>query len=83
LKEVTPSHPVERGVIEPLPEENTMETETRMATPKQLAYLQRLSTDSGMTVAKPLMELTVTEASQLIEELVERVSNGPGGRQNC
>ena len=51
-----------------------MEAEARMATPKQLAYIERLRTDVGTTIDKPLGELTVSEASELIEELLQKTS---------
>jgi len=51
-----------------------MEAEARMATPKQLAYIERLRTDIGTTIDKPLGELTVGEASELIEELLQKVN---------
>ena len=55
-----------------------MEAEARMATPKQLAYIERLRTDIGTTIDKPLGELTVSEASELIEELLQKM-NGTSG----
>lgn len=51
----------------------------QLATPKQMAYIERLSAESKMTVAKPLEELTVQEASELIDELLQK---GNGGIKN-
>jgi hypothetical protein len=51
----------------------------RLATPKQLAYIERLSTDCKATIAKPLGELTMQEASKIIDDLLERVNNGKIG----
>lgn len=48
----------------------------RSATPKQLAYIERLSADCRATVAKPLGDLTVEEASEIIDDLLERVKGG-------
>jgi hypothetical protein len=45
-----------------------MEAETRMATPRQLAYIERLGTGTGATRAKPIGELTMTEAWELIAD---------------
>ncbi len=47
-----------------------------LATPKQLAYIERLAADCKATVAKPLGELTMDEASEIIEELLERLNGG-------
>jgi hypothetical protein len=60
-------------------EVNKMEAEARMATPKQLAYIERLRTDIGITIDKPIGELTVSEASELIEELLQK-TNGTRAR---
>ncbi len=46
-----------------------MEAENRMATPRQLAYIERLGTDIGATIGKPMAELTMMEASELIADL--------------
>ena len=48
----------------------------RLATPKQLAYVERLSTDCKATIAKPLQELTMQEASEIIDDLLEKVNGG-------
>jgi uncharacterized protein YjgD (DUF1641 family) len=54
------------------------------ATPRQVAYIERLSAESKTTVAKPLEELTVQEASEIIDELLEKVNGGnkTGARRN-
>ena len=59
-----------------------MEAEERYATPRQMAYIERLSTDSGTTIDKPVAELTVAEASELIQELVDKVNNGQNGQNS-
>jgi len=65
-----------------------METETRMATPKQLAYIQRLRETAGAAMGKPIGELTTKEASELIQTLMQKsgwarnvgvVTNGRNG----
>ena len=55
-----------------------MEAETRMATPRQLAYIERLGSSTGAIVGKPMAELTMMEASELIAELVQKAN----GAQN-
>lgn len=47
-----------------------------LATPKQLAYIERLAADCKATIAKPLGDLTVEEASEIIDDLLERVNGG-------
>jgi hypothetical protein len=56
-----------------------MEAETRMATPRQLAYIERLGTDTGATIGKPMTELTMMEASELIAELLQKTNGGQNG----
>jgi len=48
----------------------------KLATPKQLAYIERLAADCKATIAKPLGEITVDEASEIIDELLEKVNGG-------
>jgi hypothetical protein len=43
----------------------------KLATPKQLASVERLAAECHMSVAKPIEELTMHEASEIIDELVE------------
>ena len=50
----------------------------KLATPKQLAYIERLAADCDTTVDKPLEELTVQDASQIIDDLLGKVN----GRKN-
>ena len=50
----------------------------RLATPKQLAYIEKLAADCKATIAKPLGEITTREASEIIEELLEQANNGKG-----
>lgn len=54
----------------------------RLATPKQLAYIERLSTDCKGTIAKPLEELTMQEASEIIDDLLEKVNGGRSGNDS-
>ena len=56
-----------------------MEAETRMATPRQLAYIERLGTDTGATIEKPVAELTMMEASELIADLLQKANLGQNG----
>jgi len=53
----------------------------RLATPKQLAYIERLSTDRKASIAKPLGELTMQEASEIIDDLLEKVNGGKSGNE--
>jgi hypothetical protein len=71
----------ERGAEEPLPEVNKMAE--RPATPKQLVYIERLAADYHMNVDKPLEELTMKEASKIIDELLKKANDqaGPGGQK--
>ena len=69
----------ERGVIEPLPRGNKMEAETKMATDRQLAYIERLGADTGATIEKPAGELTMMEASELIANLLQKANVGQNG----
>ena len=58
---------------EPLPEKSKM---AKLASPKQLAYIERLAAECHMSVAKPLEELTMQKASEIIDELVEKANGG-------
>jgi len=54
-----------------------MEAESRMATPRQVALIHRLSAETGTTVAGSVHDLSVGEASGVIEELLQKAgSNG-------
>ena len=53
-----------------------MANEQRLATPKQLAYLEKLAAECKATIAKPLGELTTQDASEIIEELLQKVNGG-------
>jgi hypothetical protein len=44
---MTPLPQTEREVFEPLLRKNKMEAETKMATPRQLACIERLGSDTG------------------------------------
>lgn len=41
----------------------------RMATPRQVAYIERLRSGNGLKIEKPLSELTMSEASELIQQI--------------
>ena len=41
----------------------------RKATPRQVAYIERLSSGNGLNIEKPLNELTMSEASELIQQI--------------
>jgi hypothetical protein len=60
-----------------------MEAETRMATPRQLAYIERLGADTGATIGKPLTELNTMEASELIAELLQKANVGQNGKDTA
>ena len=49
----------------------------RLATPKQVAMLQRLAKDSNTKIERPFESLRIDQASALIDELIEKVSRGP------
>ena len=49
-----------------------MEAESRMATPRQVALIHRLSAETGTTVAGSVHDLSVGEASGVIEELLQK-----------
>ena len=59
-----------------------METETKMATPRQLAFIERLNADTGVTSQKPMEGLTVVEASELIAELLQKANPGQSGKES-
>jgi len=44
----------------------------RKATPRQVAYIERLSLGNGLKTEKPLSELTMTEASELIQQIAAK-----------
>jgi len=52
----------------------------KLATPKQLAYIERLAADCETTVDKPLEELTVQDASEIIDDLLGK-ANGEKNRE--
>jgi hypothetical protein len=52
----------------------------RLATPKQVAMLQRLAKDSNTKIERPFESLRIDQASALIDELIEKVSRGPDQR---
>ena len=58
-----------------------MEAETRMATARQLAYIERLGADTGATIGKPMGELTMMEASELIADLLQKANVGQNGKE--
>jgi hypothetical protein len=58
-----------------------MEAQERQATSRQLAYIERLSMESGATVEKPLAELTSVEASELISELLHKANLDQNGKE--
>ena len=51
----------------------------KLATPKQLAYLERLAADCETTVDKPLEELTVQDALEIIDDLLGKANGGKSG----
>jgi len=42
----------------------------KLATPKQLAYIERLASSCSATIQQPLDELTAEDASRIIEQLL-------------
>ncbi len=53
----------------------------RRATPRQVAYIERLSLRNGLEIEKPLGELTMSEASELIRQITTK-SIGNGAQQS-
>jgi hypothetical protein len=53
-----------------------MENGKRMATPKQLAYIESLCMANGATVERVGEDLTIAEASELIAGLLQKANNG-------
>ena len=53
-----------------------MENGKRMATPKQLAYIESLCMAHGATVERVGEDLTTAEASELIAGLLQKANNG-------
>ena len=51
----------------------------KLATPKQLAYIERLAADCETTVDKPLEELTVQDASEIIDDLLGKTNGRKSG----
>ena len=60
-----------------------MEAETRMATPRQLAYIERLGNNTGASIGKPAAELTMMEASELIADLVQKATAAQNGKESA
>jgi hypothetical protein len=58
-----------------------MEAETRMATARQLAYIERLGGEAGVTTGKPITNLTMVEASELIADLLQKANVGQNGKE--
>jgi len=61
----------------------------RKATPRQVAYIERLSSGNGLKTEKPLSELTMSEASELIQQIATigtnngtQESNNNGSKKN-
>ena len=50
----------------------------RMATVRQVAYIERLGQGNGVKFTKPLSELTMSEAS----ELIQQIAAGAKGQSN-
>jgi hypothetical protein len=54
-----------------------------LATPRQLACIERLAAECRATIWKPLGELSADEASEIIRDLLVRVNGGNGdGRED-
>jgi hypothetical protein len=54
-----------------------------LATPRQLACIERLAAECRATIWRPLGELSADEASKIIRDLLVRVNGGIGdGREN-
>jgi len=58
-----------------------MEAETRMATGKQLAYIESLGAEAGVAIDKPVAELTKVEASELIADLLRKANVGQNNKE--
>jgi hypothetical protein len=53
----------------------------RKATPRQVACIERLSMGNGLKTEKPLSELTMSEASELIQQIAAR-GTGNGSQES-
>jgi len=51
----------------------------RMATSRQVAYIERLRQGNGLKIEKPLSELTMSEASELIQQIVVGANGNKNG----
>jgi hypothetical protein len=60
-----------------------MEAETRKATDRQLAYIERLGADVESTTGKHITELTMTDASELIADLLQKANVGQNGKEGA
>ena len=58
-----------------------MEAETRMATARQLANIERLGADAEATSGKHITDLTMMEASELIADLLQKANIGQNGKE--
>jgi hypothetical protein len=58
-----------------------MEAETKMATGKQLAYIESLGAEAGVAIDKPVAELTKVEASELIADLLRKANVGQNSKE--
>lgn len=54
----------------------------KMATPRQVAYIERLSSGNGVKTEKPLSELTMSEASELIQQIAAKGNGTQESRNN-
>ena len=55
----------------------------RMATARQVAYIERMGQGNGVKFDKPLSELTMSEASELIQQIAAKsIGNGAQESKN-
>jgi hypothetical protein len=59
-----------------------MEAQSRTATPRQVALIERLTAETGMTVAGSVHDLSIGEASGVIEELLQKASSNGATDRN-
>jgi hypothetical protein len=77
LQEIwTPLLRLREGSLNHSSEVIKMGNEKRLATPKQLEYIERLCMGNGETIDRERKDLTMAEASELIAGLLQKASNG-------
>ena len=74
----SPSRPEERGHTAALSDEMKMEAVSRMASPKQVEFLEDLSKRAEIDLDRPAESLTARQASAKIDDSLERIDQVNG-----